>query len=167
VKDLPIGTYEEGLTWVGHQRAVHFAEVPVNAPMVKVFAALVEDGNPGYWDEDFARRRWGGILSPPAMLHVWLMPLQWRPQGAETYRNLGLEVPLPGNTLINAAVDTTFHHPIRVGDHLNLTERIVSVSPEKHSRVGVGHFVASEATYRNQCGIQVARQTNTLFRYSS
>ncbi|HTK62095.1 MAG TPA: hypothetical protein VL595_06950, partial [Pseudonocardia sp.] len=48
--DLPRGSYEDALLWVGREREVQFAEVAVNHPMVKVFAAMVEDGNRSYWD---------------------------------------------------------------------------------------------------------------------
>jgi hypothetical protein len=164
--ELPLGTYEEALGWVGRERSVQFAEVPVNWPMIKVFASLLEDPNPAYWDEDAGRFLWGGVVAPPAMLHAWLMPLQWRPQGAEVCTTLAAMVPLPGNTLINVSVETTYSGPIREGTHLNLTERIVSISPEKRSRLGRGHFITSAGIYRDQQGHELACHTNTLFRYS-
>lgn len=165
--DLPLGTYEEALTWVGRERSVQFAEVPVNWPMIKVFASLIEDGNPAYWDEEMARSLWGGVVSPPAMLHAWLMPLQWRPQGADACTTLAAMVPLPGNTLINVSVETVYSCPMREGAHLNLTERILSVSPEKRSRLGPGHFVKSLGIYRDERGHELARHTNALFRYTT
>jgi hypothetical protein len=165
--DLPFGTYEDALTWVGRERSVQFAEAPVNWPMIKVFASLLEDGNPAYWDEERARSSWGGIVSPPAMLHAWLMPLPWRPHGADECTTLAAQVPLPGDTLINVSVETVYSRPIPEGTHLNLTERILSVSPEKRSRLGPGHFVTSLGIYRDQCGREIARHTNTLLRYTA
>jgi len=43
----------------------------------------------------------------------------------------------------------------------------VSVSPEKETRLGVGHFVQTLETYRRQDGVVVAKSRNTLFRFTS
>jgi hypothetical protein len=164
---LPRGSYEDALAWVGREREVQFAEVSVNWPMVKVFAAMVEDGNRSYWDGEFAGRVWGGVVAPPGMLHVWLMALQWRPGGAGLPYPLCAMVPLPGDTLINTGTRTVFHAPMRVGDHLNMVERVESVSAEKVTRLGRGHFVTTLARYRNQGGVLVGEHTNTLLRFQA
>jgi acyl dehydratase len=163
--DLPFGSYEDARSWVGYQREVQFAEVEVNWPMIKVYAAMVEDANISYWDERFARRAWGGVSAPPGMLHVWLMALQWRPGGPDLPYPLCAMVPLPGNTLINTKTETVFHEPMRVGDHLSMLERVESISPEKRTRLGPGHFVTTRAEYRNQHGVLIAEHGNTLLRF--
>lgn len=165
--DLPRGSYEDALLWVGREREVQFAEVAVNHPMVKVFAAMVEDGNRSYWDEEFARRVWGQVIAPPGMLHVWLMALQWRPQGADSPYPLCAMVPLPGDTLINTRTRTVYHAPMRVGDQLNMVERVESISPEKATRLGRGHFVTTLARYRDQRGRLLAEHTNILLRFDA
>ena len=50
-------------------------------------------------------------------------------------------MPLPGTTFINASNDVEFLTPIFEGDRLNVVEEVVSVSPEKTTRLGAGHFV--------------------------
>jgi acyl dehydratase len=163
--ELPQGSYEEALSWVGHQREIQLAEVPVNWPMIKVYAAMLEDPNRSYWDEQFAKQVWGEVIAPPGMLHVWLMALQWRPDGADPPYPLCAMVPLPGDTLINTKTETTFHEPMRLGDRLNMRERVESISPEKETRLGKGHFVKTLAQYRTQQGTLVAEHVNTLLRY--
>src|SRR6201992_259819 len=74
--------------------------------------------------------------------------------------------PLRGHTLINAANDVEFVEPIVEGDLLAVVEELVSVSPEKTTRLGVGHFVQTLETYRRQDGTVVAVNRNTLFRFS-
>ncbi|HXO13211.1 MAG TPA: acyl dehydratase, partial [Mycobacterium sp.] len=32
----------------------------VSAARIQMFAATVQDGNPSYWDPDFALQTWGG-----------------------------------------------------------------------------------------------------------
>jgi acyl-coenzyme A thioesterase PaaI-like protein len=73
---------------------------------------------------------------------------------------------LPGTTFINAANDVEFLAPIVEGDMLTAVEELVSVSPEKRTRLGVGHFVETLETYRRQDGTVVARSRNTLFRFT-
>jgi acyl dehydratase len=73
---------------------------------------------------------------------------------------------LPGTTFINAANDVEFLQPIVEGDRLTVVEELVSVSPEKQTRLGVGHFVQTLETYRRQDGAVVAKSRNTLFRFT-
>jgi acyl dehydratase len=163
--DLPVGTYEEARAWIGRSSGFRLCEDEVNHASIKYFCSLVEDANPAYWDETWAREHWGGILSPPGMLFVWSMPLPWRPGGARGPATLATQVPLPGDTVINVSTDSEFLHPVRVGDRLGFEERVVEVSPEKRTSLGPGHFVTTEFEYRNQAGRVVALHRNVLFRF--
>jgi acyl dehydratase len=165
--DIPVGTYEDAKAMVGTTTPVRFGEVPVNVGMIRHYAAMVHDANAGYWDEEFAREQWGGLVAPPGMLMTWLIPIEWKPAGGTPVPLLTAQVPLPGDTLINASNDAEFFAPIRVGDHLNVVEELVSVSEEKKTALGAGHFVTTVSTYRRQDGEVVARNTNVLFRFSS
>ena len=47
---------------------------PVNAPMIRHWAAAFEDWNPVYTDPEAAKRsRFGEIVAPPLMLQTWTM----------------------------------------------------------------------------------------------
>jgi hydroxyacyl-ACP dehydratase HTD2-like protein with hotdog domain len=135
-----------------------------------LFAAMVHDGNRSYWDAEYARQRWGGLLAPPALLMGWLIPPPWQPpehgSAGPPAAGMVLRVPLPGTTFINAANDVEFLQPIVEGDLLTVVEELVSVSPEKQTRLGVGHFVQTLETYRRQDDTVVARNRNTLFRFT-
>jgi acyl dehydratase len=165
--DIAFGTYEEALAMVGTTTPVRFGQVEVNPAMIRTYAALVHDANASYWDEDFARQTWGGLVAPPGMLMTWVMPIEWEPGGAPPQPLLTAQVPLPGDTFVNAANEVELYQPIRVGDRLNVTEELAAVSEEKRTGLGVGHFVTTVSTYRRQDGEVVARQTNVLFRYDS
>jgi acyl dehydratase len=164
---IAFGSYEEAKAMVGVTTPVRVGLVEVNAAMIRHFAAMVRDGNAGYWDEEFARAQWGGLISPPAMLMTWLMPIEWEPSGAVPTPLLTGQVPLPGRTLINVSNEAEFFAPIRVGDRLNVIEELESVSEEKRTALGVGHFVTTVSTYRRQDGEVVARNTNVLFRFDA
>ena len=46
------------------------------------------------------------------------------------------------------------------------TAHLAPVSPEKRTRLGIGHFVETLETYRRQDGDVVATSRNTLFRFT-
>jgi acyl dehydratase len=165
--DIPVGTYADARAMVGMTTPVRTGEIEVNAPMIRHFAAMIEDGNAGYWDDDFAAEQWGGVIAPPALLMTWLIPVVWKPDGALPVPLLTARVPLPGDTMLNASNDTELFEPIRVGDRLSVVEELVDVSPEKRTALGVGHFVTTVSTYSRQDGTVVACSTNVLYRFTA
>jgi acyl dehydratase len=163
---LAFGSYEDALRMVGATGEPRTAAAAVSGARIQLFAAMVHDANRSYWDADYARQTWGGLLAPPALLMGWLIPPPWEPKGRPPAASVVLRVPLPGTTFINAANDVEFLQPIIEGDLLTVVEELVSVSPEKQTRLGVGHFVQTLETYRRQDGVVVAKCRNTLFRFT-
>lgn len=164
--DLEFGTYEQAKAMIGAKSEVFFSDVEVNVPMIKYYAAHLEDANPSYWDEDFATQAWGGFVSPPGMLMSWLMPIPWKPEGKAAAPLLATQVPLPGDTLINVSTETEFFRHIRAGERLNVTDEVADVTPQKQTRLGKGHFITTVATFRNEKGEIVAKNTNVMLRFS-
>lgn len=164
--ELAFGTYEEALAMVGVRGGPRAAGTAVSAARIQMFAATVRDPNPGYWDTEFAERTWGGLIAPPAMLMGWLIAPPWHPSGARPRPSIAIRVPLPGTTFINASNDVELLDPIREGDRLTVVEEVVSISPEKRTRLGEGHFVETMETYYRDGGEPVARNRNTLFRFT-
>ncbi len=160
-----VGPAAEGRRWVGRE-AIHDAPYPINEAQIGYFCALVEDANENYWDRRACERRFGTLVSPPAMLMVWAFPTPWHPSGPPEHGPLlALEVPLPGATLINVGTDTSFHRPMRVGHRLTYRERITDVSPAKETRLGLGHFVTTVTQVTDDEGLHVATHENVLFRF--
>ena len=58
-----------------------------------------------------------------------------------------------------------YFQPMRLGDRLGYTIKFVSVSPEKTTRLGTGHFLTSEYTYRNQNDEVVCIQPFTVLMF--
>ena len=52
------------------------------------------------------------------------------------------------------------------GDRLTAVEEVVSVSPEKRTRLGHGHFVETCESFYKEGGGLVATNRNTLFRFT-
>lgn len=164
--ELAFGTYDDALQMVGTRTEPRYAGTAVSAARIQHFAAMVRDSNPGYWDDDFARRQWGGLLAPPGLLMGWLIPPPWLPNRRPPLAAIAIRVPLPGTTFINAANDAEFPCAIVEGDRLHVIEEVVSVSPPKRTRLGIGHFVQTCDEFRRDDGTLVAVNHNTLFRFT-
>ena len=164
--EFAFGSYEDALRMVGARSEPRLVRTAVSAARIEQFASMVRDGNPAYWDEEFACRVWGGLVAPPAMLMGLLIPPPWLPSGVPSVASIAIRVPLPGTTFINASNEAEFLMPILEGDRLTTVEEVVSVSPEKRTRLGDGHFVETcESVYRGG-GVLVATNRNTLFRFT-
>lgn len=151
---------------VGTRTEPRFAGTAVSAARIQHFASMVRDPNPAYWDADFAQKVWGGIVAPPALLTGLLMPPPWIPGGRPPTASIAVRVPLPGTVIINASNDVELLAPVLEGDWLSVVEEVVSVSPEKTTRLGPGHFIETLETYSKVDGGTVATSRNSLFRYT-
>jgi acyl dehydratase len=164
--EFAFGTYDDAARMVGTRTEPRFAGSAVSAARIQHFASMVRDANPAYWDAEFAKRVWGGIVAPPALLIGLLMPPPWVPTGQPPTASIAVRVPLPGTAIINASNDVEFLSPVLEGDRLSVVEEVVSVSPEKTTRLGVGHFIETLETYSRGDGSPVAISRNSLFRYT-
>jgi len=164
---LSYGSYEDALALLNKPGEKIVAEFSVTWEMIKLYCSLVEDGNASHWDSAYAQKQWGGIIAPPGMLLTWCMPLQWHPEKIPRHFMMAVKVPLPGKTLINVATSAAFHRHLFVGDIVTAQDKLTALSAKKDTRLGVGHFITTEAEFFNQKGELVAVQTNNLFRYDS
>ena len=145
------------------------ARDPVNQPMIHHWCDAIEDRNPVYTDAEFASRSThGGIVAPPTMLQAWTMP-GYRPAKARASGGpLGLLQLLDeaGFTSVVATNCTQeYRRYLRPGDHLSVTHSIESVSEEKQTALGTGHFVTQLMTYRDQHGEEVATMRFRLLKF--
>ena len=133
------------------------ARDPVNQPMIRHWCDAVGDANPVYTDPAAAAAsRHGGVIAPPAMLQVWTMRgLDRRspPQGEYLIGQLFAALDEAGFTSVVATnCEQEYARPLRPGDHLTVTGVIESVSAEKRTGLGAGHFVTWLDTYRTDDG---------------
>jgi uncharacterized protein len=159
------GTYAEAAKLIGVRSQVSYGPLAVGRDRVAAFCALIEDGNPSYWDDGLSRKEWGRAIAPPATLQTWLQPLPWSPNQAPHLHLMMMNVPLPGSTFINVSTDIEYHRPIYVGEILTYWDVVTAISDERHTRLGVGHFVTTIGYYQTAEGERVATSTNILLRY--
>jgi acyl dehydratase len=154
------------MAMVGRRSDVEFGAHEVTWAQIKHFCAMVRDGNASYWDEEFADRQWGGVISPSALLFTWILGPEWQPGTPQPSTLLTAQVPLPGTTMISTGCEAELFRPLRVGDRVNVEEELVDVSELKRTRLGAGHFITTVSTCRLGDGTPVARYTHVLFRYT-
>jgi hypothetical protein len=160
---MPVLT-EKQQALIGRETAPVAAPYAINVAMARHWCEMVEDANPIYFDEGYARETWlQGTFAPPAMLYTWGRPPVW----PETRRESGVDqLSLEGcNTTVAVNAVQEYFQPLRYGDVLTITNKIANVSDEKTTRLGTGHFVTMVDTFRNQFGQVVGTHTFTLFTY--
>ena len=148
---------------------------PVNQPMIRHWAAAFDDANPVYTDPGVAAAsRFGGIVAPPLMLQTWTMPT---PVLAGIAERGGSPVPVEGpgplsvldeaGFLGTLATDSEFEvlRYLGLGEEVSAETVIESVSEEKSTRLGAGHFVTWVTTYRDGSGAPVGRQRFRILKF--
>ena len=133
------------------------ARDPVNLPMIRHWCDAVEDMNPVYTDPAAATESvHGGIVAPPTMLQAWSMRgLEPRPPGAAAAaaRSPGPTALLhqAGYTSVVATdCEQEYKRYLRPGDVLRMSGGLESISNEKKTALGNGHFVTNKTTYWDQ-----------------
>jgi len=140
----------------------------VNKAMIRIWCEMLEDANPLYTDEAYARSsEYGGIISPPTMVLTWAMPAYWpAPHLPPDALIDQMDLPL-GELPLNLSVESTDEYilPLRPGDKLHYRTRLDNVTPLKKTRLGTGHFITTTTFYHNQREELVATHLHVLFRY--
>jgi acyl dehydratase len=148
---------------------------PVNLPMIRHWAAAFEDENPIYTDPDAAARsRFGEIVAPPLMLQTWTMATPRITGMAErggspvegsraAVLDLLDEAGFVGTLASNSEFEILRY--LRVGDQVSATTLLESVSPQKQTRIGPGHFITWVTTYTDATGEVVGRQTFRILKF--
>jgi uncharacterized OB-fold protein/acyl dehydratase len=141
----------------------------VNIPMIRHWCEAIGDENPVYLDEEAAAASaHQGIVAPPTMLQAWVMQ-GLRPK-RRTTPNAQVELLklLDDNgftSVVATNCEQEYHREVRLGDVLSTTTVIESVSDEKTTGLGVGHFVTTRIAYRDQNDELVASMVWRLLKF--
>lgn len=140
---------------VGHQWGPSVYEIEKG--WIRRFAEAIEDPNPLYYDEAYAKKtRHGGIIAPPG----FIAGLR-EDKGADWFR--GVKCSLNTGAL-NGGNEVEFIKHIYAGDVISVTEKLLSIE-EKQTKKGLMLFCSMEKTYTNQKGEVVAKMRNTGIRF--
>ena len=77
----PVASVTDAVQPFLHRRGpVSFTRDSINETAIRYFCEVVEDGNPAYWDGDFAAKsRFGRLIAPPQALMSMTFPAWWTP----------------------------------------------------------------------------------------
>jgi uncharacterized OB-fold protein/acyl dehydratase len=142
---------------------------PVNQPMIRHWCEAVGDANPVYTDPDAAVASvHGGVVAPPVMLQAWVMRgVRPRPTtGGNARDELMAILDAAGFTSVVATdCEQEYHRYLRLGDHLSMTSTIESISDEKTTALGAGHFITTRSDYHDQQGELVASMRFRILKF--
>jgi uncharacterized OB-fold protein/acyl dehydratase len=142
---------------------------PVNQPMIRHWVEAVGDDNPIYTQPEAAEKSvHGEIVAPPVMLQAWVMRgVRPRPtDGGNARDELMTLLDDAGFTSVVATnCEQEYHRYLHLGDHLSTTTIIESVSDEKATGLGVGHFVTTRVDYRTDDGELVATMRFRILKF--
>src|SRR5919106_5448854 len=142
----------------------------VNQPMIRHWVEAVGDENPIYTQPEAAEEPvHGQIVPPPVMLQAWVMR-GVRPRPASSEGNARDELmQLLDDAGFTSVVATNceqeYHRYLHLGDHLSTTTTIESVSDEKATGLGVGHFVTTRVDYRTDDGELVGTMRFRILKF--
>jgi acyl dehydratase len=139
----------------------------VNTAMIRHWCDALEDANPVYTDPEFAAKSiHGGIVAPPAMLNAWTMPgLPGRPEAGAGPNPMRALDEAGFSSVIATNSEHEYLRYLRPGDLLLGSNELVDVSEEKHTALGLGHFVTSRTSYRTPVGEEVGRMFFRLLKF--
>ena len=129
--------------------------IEIEKGMIRKFAEAIEDPNPLWQDEEYAKKaRYGGIVAPPGLLM------------AAEMRGRGLELPfqLPMGRILDGGGEWEYIKPVRPGDVLTVVDKLHDLRV-REGRMGKMLFIVTETTWTNQHGELVARALGTLINY--
>jgi acyl dehydratase len=148
---------------------------PVNVPMIRHWVDALEDRNPVYLDDEFARTiRFGGLVAPPAMLQTWTMARP-RIEGIAERGGSPVEIPFDnpipvldeagyvGTLATNSELE--FVRYLRPGDRLHFATEVESISGRKATALGQGYFLTWVTTYTTDSGEAVGRQLFRILKF--
>jgi uncharacterized protein len=151
----------------------------VNQAMIRHWVEAMGDTNPVYVDEAAARAAgYPGVIAPPTMLQAWIMRGLRASQQVEADRATGrVQGDGPSDRLMSLLdhagftsvvatnCDQHYERPLVLGDRISVVSVIESVSPEKTTGLGVGHFITNRMDYTDQHGEPVATMRFRILKF--
>ena len=144
---------------------------PVNEPMIRQWCDAMGDRNPVYWDSAAASSSaQRGIVAPPTMLQAWTMQGFEMAKGYDEPRNnehrIHKLLTEHGYTSVVATnTEQSYARYLRPGDVVTAETVIESVSEEKATALGIGYFIDTRTTFRDQQGAEVGWMTFRVLKF--
>lgn len=140
-------------------------------PMIRHYCEVMEDANPLYHDEAYAKEsRYGEIIAPPTQVQVYTMNPLWPKVEREknTMENLVELLREHGYSSIVATEQVQeYFEPMKIGDEISYTISVKEISPLKQTARGPGYFSTFLYKFTNQRNEVVCKQSFTILSYKA
>ena len=158
---------EEIKKLVGTSGKVQFYEVEKGA--IRRFADAVDDANPLYYDEKYARNsKYGSVIAPPGFFGWPLKQIRNSPLAIDIPPELEsafAQAGYPLSLVLDGGIEYEFFLPVRAGDVLSAITTIRSLR-ERSAEAGTIIVAFLDTIYHNQAGALVAKQQAMFIRRS-
>jgi acyl dehydratase len=167
---------EEVAQFIGKPMGSSVFEIQEEA--IRRFADAVDDPNPLYWDEEYAKKsKYGAIIAPPGFISSpWFSdrPTKWPGKSvASSEAIFGLSPALTKalakagySRLLDGGIEYEFFKQILAGDIIT-SSTIIKDIIGRESAAGKTAFLITETTYIDQKGELVAKARSTLVNAST
>ena len=124
--------------------------------MIQHLARAIDDPNPLWQDEEYAKKsKYGGIIAPPSLV----MALGLEDFDAERWQVWHSEAEL------HAGTELEYYQPVRPGDTITITSKLAGVREREGKRLGKMLFLTYVRTFKNQRQELVAKCHQTYVNY--
>ena len=158
---------EEIKKLIGTSGKVQFYEVEKGA--IRRFADAVDDANPLYYDDEYARNsKYGSIIAPPGFFGWPLKQARNSPLVINIPPELEAALEQAGYPLslvLDGGMEYEFFLPVHAGDTLAAVTTVRSLR-ERSSETGTIIVAFLDTTFHNQQGALVAKQQAMFIRRS-
>jgi acyl dehydratase len=152
----------------------------VNQAMIRHWVEAMGDENPVYTDEKVARANgFAGVIAPATMLQAWIMRGYKATAELAASRAAGrtstsshpsdelMHVLDEGGftSVVATNCEQEYRRPVVLGDRLSVSSSIESVSTEKATALGIGHFVTTLLSFTDQKGEPVADMRFRILKF--
>jgi uncharacterized OB-fold protein/acyl dehydratase len=143
----------------------------VNEAMIRHWCDAMGDRNPVYLDPDAAAKSaHGGLVAPPTMLQAWILRGVAMASPSDDYDDGQLQI---GRLLVAAGYPSVvatnceqeYTRYLRPGDRVTAETLFESISEQKATGLGVGYFIDTRTTFRDQNGERVGWMTFRILRF--
>ena len=160
---------EEVTKFIGKKGPTSVFEVEREA--IRRFADSVDDPNPLYYDEEYAKKsKYGTIIAPPGFISTpWFAdrPRKWGARGEtapdETAGVRAAVVKAGYGRVLDGGMEYEFFKPVKAGDTITFSSAISDIRV-REGRTGKMAFIITETTYTNQNSEVVAKTRATSIR---
>jgi hypothetical protein len=139
----------------------------IGLALIRLWCEVLEDANPLYYDDEFARQsRYAGIIAPPTMLMPLCQRPEWTPIGnaPSTLESLHLSLPDYPNAASLKTIQT-YQSPLRLGDRPTIHLYETDPTPEQMTTRGPGRIVTRYFSFRDQQGQEIGSHQLEILRY--